>query len=370
MDEFSELEKKVYDALIEGKQNEVSDKVRTIQELLSQSGTYSVSLPDKNEILDKYQKLNEQKIIKINWVRNMNKNIIYSLGAAAVILIGLFLGLNTGDKQKEQVVAGELKAKVTFVMGDVKLKSSANDSGTKPEVGTLLSAGQTIVTGDKATIDLEFSHGSTLRIKGNTEIAVKRLIENSGNITEEVSLKKGMLVANVTKQKQADNFNIVTPTVIAGVRGTRFLVEVNEDLSKPAVTRVSVLDGSVGITKHKNEVPVTAEPFEILESKESAQEVSSGGDFTRLAINTVDVRIIEERSGEGSDSSDVSNSGETEKSLYAKYGRLEVLSLDGGSVVTGVITAMDENTFTVHTVKGFVKVDRKKVISHDAKQLK
>ena len=365
MDEFSELEKKVYDALIEGKQNEVSDKVRTMQELLSRSGTYSVSLPDKNEILDRYQKLNEQKIIKMNWARNMNKKIIYILGAAAILVLGLFLGLKQGDKPKEQVALGELKAKVTFVMGDVKLKSNGSDSGVKPEVGALLSSGQILVTGDKATIDLEFSHGSSLRIKGNTEIAIKRLIENNGTVTEEVSLKKGMLVANVTKQKQTDNFNIVTPTVIAGVRGTRFLVEVNGNSSKDEVTRVSVLDGSVGITKHKNEIPVTVEPFEILESKETAQEVSSG-EFKRVTISAIDTKIIEGNAVE----EETSTSVETEKSLFAKYGRLEVLSLDGGSVVTGVITAMDENTFTVHTVKGFVKVDRKKVISHDAKQLK
>jgi hypothetical protein len=366
MDEFSELEKKVYDALIDNKQNEVSDQVRSIGELLSKSRNHSVSFPDSSEILDKYQKLDQQKIIKMNWARTMNKKIIYILGAAALIFIGLFVSLNKGeDKPKEEVAAGEMKAKVTFVIGDVKVKSTSGEMTGKPQVGAFLASGQVLITGDKATVDLEFSHGSSLRIKGNTEIAIKRLIENNGTITEEVSLKKGMLVANVTKQKQTDNFNIVTPTVIAGVRGTRFLVEVNPNASKEEVTRVSVLDGSVGITKHKDEVPLSVEPIEILDGKEAAQEISSGGNFKRSVITTADVKIIEGKDGEEEESTQ-----ETEKSLFAKYGRLEVLSLDGGSAVTGVITAMDENTFTVHTVKGFVKVDRKKVISHDAKQLK
>jgi hypothetical protein len=366
MDEFSELEKKVYDALIDNKQNEVSDKVRFIENLLSQSKSYSVSLPNSDEILDRYQKLNEQKIIKMNWARNMNKKIIYILGAAAVLIFGLFLGLKQGDKPKEQVASGELKVKVSFVVGDVKLKSRSNDAGVKPEVGALLATGDTLFTGDKATVDLEFSHGSTLRIKANTEIAIKRLIENNGTMTEEVSLKKGMLVANVTKQKQTDNFNIVTPTVIAGVRGTRFLVEVNPDSTKANVTRVSVLDGSVGITKHKDEIPLTAEPVEILDGKQTAVEIASGGNFKKSSINDIDTKIIEGNKGE----EETSTTAETEQSLFAKYGRLEVISLDGGNVVTGVITAMDENYMTVHTVKGFVKVDRKKVISQDAKQLK
>ena len=73
---------------------------------------------------------------------------------------------------------------------------------------------------------LEFAHGFFSSIKANTEIAIKRLVETNGNLTEESFSKKGMLVTNVTKTKQTDNFNIVTPTVIAGVRGTRFLVVV------------------------------------------------------------------------------------------------------------------------------------------------
>ncbi|MBK8394724.1 MAG: FecR domain-containing protein [Leptospiraceae bacterium] len=369
MDEFSELEKKVYDALIDNKQNEVSEKVHWIESMLSQSRADSVSLPDSNEMLDRYQKLNQQKIIKINWARNMNKKIIFTLGAAAVVLIGLFLGLRNGDTPKNQVTSNEIKVKITFVIGDVKLKSETNAVGVKPEVGALLSNGDTLITGEKSTIDLEFSHGSNLRIKSNTEIAIKRLIENNGTLTEEVSLKKGMLVANVTKKKQSDNFNIVTPTVIAGVRGTRFLVEVIPNSSNLSVTRVSVLDGSVGITKHKDEIPVSAEPIEILDGKQTAIEMASGGEFKKSTINDIDTKTIEGSKGE-EDSNAPGTVSETEESLYAKYGRLEVLSLDGGSAVTGVITAMDDKYLTVHTVKGFVKVDRKQIISHDAKQLK
>lgn len=371
MEEFSDLEKKVYDALIENQNNEVSSKVQRLNDLLSRPASYSVLLPESKDIIDKYYKSTEQNIVKLNRGSFMNKKIIYILGAAAVVLLGIFLTVGNGDKPKEpQMAAGELKAKVTFVLGDVKVKSNSSDEGTKPQVGNFLTTGQMLLTGDKAAIDLEFSHGSSLRIKGNTEVAVKRLIETNGNITEEVSLKKGMLVANVTKQKQTDNFNIVTPTVIAGVRGTRFLVVVDPNAAKEDVTKVSVLDGSVGITKHKEEVPLTAEPFEIIEGKESGQELTKGGNFKRSAISDADIKIIEGKEDTEESTPTNATTGESEKSLFDKYGRLEVLSLDGGSKVVGVITAMDDNTFTVHTVKGFVKVDRKKVISHDAKQLK
>jgi hypothetical protein len=222
------------------------------------------------------------------------------------------------------------------------------------------------VTGDKGTADLQFSNNSTLRIRPNSEISIKNLIEQEGKLTEEVSLKKGSIIANIAKQKQTDNFNIVTPTVIAGVRGTRFLVTVDPNFSKDEVTKVSVLDGSVGITKHKNEVPLTTEPILILDGKESGQEINRGGDFKKSEITKEDIDVIEGKT-ETQASTQVA---ETEESLYKKYGRLEVLSIDGGKKITGVITSMDENEFTIHTTKGFVKVDRKKVVSHDAKQLK
>ena len=288
MEEFSELEKKVYDALIDNKPNEVSQRVRSIEELLSRTGTHTIEFLSSSEILDKFQKMEQQKIIKLDRSNGMNKKIIYILGAAAVIFLGIFLAVGNGDKPKEPQVAtpGDLKAKVTFVVGDVKVKSNPGDAGVKPEVGALLTTNQMLFTGDKSTVDLEFSHGSSLRIKANTEVSLKRLVETNGNVTEEVSIKKGMLVANVTKQKQTDNFNIVTPTVIAGVRGTRFLVVVDPDKGKEDVTRVSVLDGVVGITKHKEEVPLTVEPIEILDSKQSLPNKARGWHSTTFRVKS------------------------------------------------------------------------------------
>lgn len=367
MDDFSELEKKVYEALFDNKQNEVYNSVKELEKSLSSSWTSSIDLPDSNEILGIFKQKQQQKIIKMNWTRNMNKKIIYILGMAALVLIGLFLVLNTGDKPKEQVASNDHKAKVTFVMGDVRLKSNSTDEGVKPELGALVSASQILKTGDKSTVDLEFANGSSLRVKANTEIVVKRLLENNGKVVEEVSLKKGMLVAHVTKKKQNDDFNIVTPTVIAGVRGTSFLVEVNPNATKEDVTRVSVLDGNVGITRHKNETPLTVEPFEVLDGRESAQEVTAGGIFKKTSIPSSDVKIIEGKEDEGEAET---SSVVTEQSLFKKYGRLEILTLEGGKKVTGVITTMDDSTVTIQTVKGLVKVDRKKVISQDQKPLK
>jgi hypothetical protein len=73
MEEFSELEKKVYDALIDNKPNEVSQRVRSIEELLSRTGTHTIEFLSSSEILDKFQKMEQQKIIKLDRSNGMNK---------------------------------------------------------------------------------------------------------------------------------------------------------------------------------------------------------------------------------------------------------------------------------------------------------
>ncbi len=367
-EEYSDYEKKVHDAIFENSQNEYSDEIKKLNRLFANEIKISSKLKSKDEFIEEFDKV---KIFKKSNTKviYMNK-VLIGAAAAVILLVGGYFGFASSKQEVQVSNQNELKAKVVFVIGDVKVKNNLNDAGTKPEVGVLLSKNQILITGEKGTADLQFSNNSTLRIRPNSEISIKNLLEQDGKLTEEVNLKKGSAIANINKQKQTDNFNIVTPTVIAGVRGTRFLIIVDPDKNKDEVTKVSVLDGSVGITKHKDEVPLSTEPIVIIDGKESAQEISRGGDFKKSSLTTPDKDIIEGKDSIDSEDSNSSLSNETEGSLFKKYGRLEILSLDGGAKITGVITSMNDAEFTVHTVKGFVKVDRKKVISHDSKQLK
>ena len=368
IEEYSDYERKIHDAIFENSQNEYSEDIKKLNGLFAKDIKISTKFKSSDEFIQEFEKVKNLKKSHTK-VNSMNK-ILIGAAAAVILIVGGYFGFASSKQEVQVSNQNELKAKVIFVIGDVKVKNNLNEQGTKPETGVLLTKSQILITGEKGTADLQFSNNSTLRIRPNSEISIKRLLEQDGKLTEEVNLKKGSLIANINKQKQTDNFNVVTPTVIAGVRGTRFLITVDPNKNKEEVTKVSVLDGSVGITKHKEEVPLTTEPILIIDGKESAQENSKGGDFTKSAITQGDVDIIEGRDSAATEESTTTVAAETEASLFKKYGRLEVLSLDGGSKITGVITSMNDDEFTVHTTKGFVKVDRKKVISHDSKQLK
>lgn len=363
IEEYSDYEKKIHEAIFENSQNEYSEDIKKLNSLFANEIKISSKFKSSDEFIQEFEKVKSLK--KSNTKVNSMNKILIGAAAAVILIVGGYFGFASSKQEVQVSNLNELKAKVVFVIGDVKVKNNLNEAGTKPETGSLLTKNQILITGDKGTADLQFSNNSTLRIRPNSEISIKRLLEQDGKLTEEVNLKKGSLVANINKQKQTDNFNVVTPTVIAGVRGTRFLITVDPNKNKDEVTKVSVLDGSVGITKHKDEAPLTTEPVVIIDGKEAAQETSKGGDFLKSSITQEDIDIIE-----GKETTEPEEASETEQSLFKKYGRLEVLSLDGGSKITGVITSMNDDEFTVHTTKGFVKVDRKKVISHDSKQLK
>ena len=366
--EYSELEQKVHEILIENKTNELKSQVDLIQSFISKPNFNEEKIPNTEEFLKKYESHNSIKKKK-GGLTIMNNKIIIAAAAAVLIAVGVFFSIDKSAPKQEQASSNELKVKLTFVIGDVKLKLNPADAGKKPEIGTLLSQEHVLITGNNGNADLQFNNGSSVKIKPNTEVAIRNLTKTADSVKEQLSIAKGIIIANVNKKKQSDDFQVITPTAIAGVRGTRFLVAVEpNEKNKEDITRVSVLDGSVGIYKHKDGIPTTPEPILILDSKDSGQEITRGGDFKKSPITEADIKLIEGKE----DQTDISatSAAETEKSLFDKYGRLEVLSLDGGKKVTGVITDMDDNNFTVHTTNGFVKVDRKKVISHDSKQLK
>ncbi|MFC1504248.1 FecR domain-containing protein, partial [Spirochaetota bacterium] len=64
-------------------------------------------------------------------------------------------------------------------------------------------------------------------------------------------VEKGQILTSLKKLKKNEQFNVTTPTAIAGVRGTSFMVNATSKTSK-----ISVLTGSVQVTKGKKSVLV------------------------------------------------------------------------------------------------------------------
>lgn len=128
----------------------------------------------------------------------------------------------------------------------------AQDSKAKPaRVGNKVHEGDTIETNAKSYVKLVMHDRNILVISENTKLKIESYNSPSSPKTVLINLVHGS-VRHKLEQKYADKsekYEVVTPTAIAGVRGTDFIVEYDHKLGH---TIVSTIEGSVHFDLIKN----------------------------------------------------------------------------------------------------------------------
>ncbi|UOG50242.1 lipoprotein LipL45 [Leptospira noguchii] len=162
------------------------------------------------------------------------------------VLTTSFLVFNACKKPTESSKAAATSspsAVVVFSVGEAKILH-ADLTEEKAALGASLKTGDKVSTKQKSKIDIQFADGSAIRISENSVIDFDALSINShGNSDTRLALVSGKVFAKVNKASKEDQFLVVTPTAIAGVRGTSFIV----DRSKSDKAVVKVLDGAVAV---------------------------------------------------------------------------------------------------------------------------
>ena len=116
-------------------------------------------------------------------------------------------------------------------------------------VGTTLVEGDRVQTGAEGFATLQFADGTHLVIPPDTSLNLGTLRETvlTGATDRVVELRSGEVESEVTHAtKRDDRFQIRSPSVVAGVRGTQFRVSYS---GANHATAVEVLDGAVGVDK-------------------------------------------------------------------------------------------------------------------------
>lgn len=111
--------------------------------------------------------------------------------------------------------------------------------------GRVLGENDAVSTGEDGFATLELDDGSYVSIAPNSRIvlSILRRMVLTGIEDHVIELQRGEVSNEVTHAKRsADRFEVRTPSIVAGVRGTRF--RVNE---LPSMTAVEVLDGTVAV---------------------------------------------------------------------------------------------------------------------------
>jgi len=199
-----------------------------------------------------------------------------------------------------------LSAVVVFAIGDSKVRH-ADQTEEKAQLGTTLAAGDNIVTGEAGKVDIQFPDGSSIRISPKSTIDFSKLSQTAGGATEtQVALVSGKVFAKVNKGQKQDNFSVVTPTAIAGVRGTSFIVESG---SGSLGDSVKVVEGSVSFA-----------PRILALEKASNEEIERSEDLKKLQNSLATVEVILEQNQESKLSKKAAD--------LAKIEKLEGLDID------------------------------------------
>lgn len=164
---------------------------------------------------------------------------------------GLAIRLPVERLRKER-----LSARVVAVKGSAERASG--DAVAPLAVDATLTEGDRVRTGANGFVTLELADGTHMSMPPDSQLDLTTLRRTvlTGTLDRVFELRRGEIESEVTHlKKRDDRFQIRSPSVVAGVRGTRF--RVNYDAAGNAATRVEVLDGTVGVAGGKRQADAT-----------------------------------------------------------------------------------------------------------------
>jgi hypothetical protein len=164
-------------------------------------------------------------------------------GVLAILLCSLFpVPAPAADKPVDDV-----QAVVTMLDGSAQVLMKGERAAHSIRKGDRLSKDQKVQVADRSRIEMRFPDGTVMRFSERSTVKLNDVYYNrrSGDKSVKVDLVLGKLWANVKKLvTSGSRVEVKTTNAVAGVRGTVYRVNVEED--KSAV--VKVYDGSVSVS--------------------------------------------------------------------------------------------------------------------------
>ncbi|MCP5502465.1 MAG: FecR domain-containing protein [Leptospiraceae bacterium] len=246
------------------------------------------------------------------------------------------------------------RARVSFIQGTITV-TSENGMQKKISIGSSLEEKDKIETGKDSYLELLLVSGAKIRLKSQTNLVLQELSPDKKNT--ELKLLNGTLISTVNKKNKEESFKVETPTAVAGVRGTLFLIKV-ETKDGEIRTQLGVKEGQVvinGINKSLEEI--------VVQANEEVVEVQNQK-FEKRSLNA---SLEREFSFAEEDDNTIKFYGEksTEEMIRKKYKKLEVITLSDGTKLRGVISSMGEKEITIETPEGTAIIPREKLAKQE-----
>ncbi len=131
------------------------------------------------------------------------------------------------------MAAGEDAGRVKVSKGEVFIQRDGQRIAAP--VGVAVRASDTVLTGADGSVGITFHDNSLLSAGPNSELVIDKFVFDSTTHKGEfdTSLKKGTLavVSGKIVKQSPESMRIRTPAAIMGVRGTEFVVKVDDNIA-------------------------------------------------------------------------------------------------------------------------------------------
>ncbi|HOO70376.1 MAG TPA: FecR domain-containing protein [Spirochaetota bacterium] len=152
-------------------------------------------------------------------------------------------------------------AMITFMIGEV------TKNNVSVAIGDVINEKDVVQTAPDSFCDVKIGQ-SIIRIKEKSKVVMAKLLFDKNIESTQLGLDVGKMLCKPKKLLKSEKFIVKTPTAVAGVRGTQFIVEAD----KVKTTRIKVYDGKVQVAKRimkfDNNVEQVLDVAPVLEEKE------------------------------------------------------------------------------------------------------
>ena len=291
----------------------------------------------------------------------MHKNVHTYLMPVLILLIAV-----SCVKENKEAAPVMLISKI----GQVSL----NTRGNELPASAVIRIGDTIITGEKSMASLLIPERSGIKIYENSEFIIARR-DTAGNGTAadtQFSIDRGTVLLLIERLTESARFTVTTPTAVASVRGTSFLVAVDTEKNrdKGGTTGVTVVRGSVRVETKDNprESRTVQQGGMVVVSNDTVVEEKKeipDSTFNKLKEEENDLNTSISLEADGTESipekSAISPAKtppvlKTERDIKEYYHKLEEINLDDGTRLIGAVIYQDRQVVKIHTANGVIQV--------------
>ncbi len=252
----------------------------------------------------------------------------------------------TSPTPEAQVIIPEEPIPRAFKVTSVRGKIALSRAGVSIPVGleTELRAGDKLEVGKKSEIDLEMEDLVFFKVSENSVAELVTNEKTSKKSITEVRLESGLLLFHLAKLQKDATFRIKSGIWDTEVRGTTFSLSYSEKSGQ----KVSVIDGSVAV-RNREEVgleEVVTEKQAAIFSPEKPPEIATISKSDLKSLSKLQKEVETRKEG----------------NLFQEFKRWELVRLEDGTEVRGVILGQTETELQVKTIDGEVQIPISKVL--------